>query len=212
VKRHFQAKVVKYKKLQLLHQHQILHKQTSQNSSWVVRNAYNESKIEDGCQFKKSINCQKFVMSQKWLDQSPQNSKFGMVKPCWRFVHSFFLGRSPAYSGLQRVAHQQAQCACPWATGGELVGVWCVWGTCSRGGLSRHEQLVRYLLMRPVKALFTVWLAWLELMQRQPTSTCAALTPADAYAALPEVSHIFLLGSRRHLDVANQDVGNGHRF
>jgi len=35
-------------------------------------------------------------------------------------------------------------------------------------------------------------------MQRQPTSACAALAPADAYAALPEASHIFLLGSRRH--------------
>ena len=37
----------------------------------------------------------------------------------------------------------------------DLVGVCSVWATCRRGRLSRHEQLVRYLLMRPVKA----WLA-----------------------------------------------------
>jgi len=36
---------------------------------------------------------------------------------------SFFSGRSPAYSGLQRAGRQQAQCACPWERGGELVGV-----------------------------------------------------------------------------------------
>jgi len=46
---------------------------------------------------------------------------------------SFFSGRSPAYSGLQHVGHQQAQCTCPWGTGGELVGV------CSRACL---DQLV----------------------------------------------------------------------
>ena len=68
-------------------------------------------------------------------------------------VHSFFAGRSPAYSGLQRVGRQQAQCACTWERGGELVGV-CV--TCRTGGLSRHEQLVRYLLMCPIKAWLTV--------------------------------------------------------
>jgi len=52
-------------------------------------------------------------------------------------------------------------------------------------------------------------------MQRQPTSTDAVLALADAYAALPEASHIFLLGPRRHsrhLDVANQDAGDGHGF
>jgi len=52
-------------------------------------------------------------------------------------------------------------------------------------------------------------------MQRQPTSACAALALADAYAALPEASHIFLLGPRqhsRHLDIANQETGDGHRF
>ena len=87
-----------------------------------------------------------------------------------------------------------------------LVGVCSVCVTCRRGVLSRHEQLVRYLLMCPVKAWLTFWLDWLELMQRQPTSASAALATADAYAALPEATHIFLLGPcrhRRHLDVAN---------
>ena len=48
--------------------------------------------------------------------------------------------------------------------------------------------------------------------------SCAALVPADAYAALPEASHTFLLGPRRHsrhldeVDVANQDAGDDHRF
>jgi len=117
----------------------------------------------------------------------------------WRsFIHSFFSRRSPAYSGLQRVDRQQAQCTCPWERGGELIGVCSVWATCRRGGFSRHEQLVRYLLMRPVKVWLTVWLAWLELMQPQPTSTYAVLAPADVYAALPEASHIFLHGPRRH--------------
>jgi len=63
--------------------------------------------------------------------------------------HLFFVGRSPVYSGLQRVGRQQAQCACPWERGGELVGVCSVCAMCRRGGISRHEQLVRYLLMRP---------------------------------------------------------------
>jgi len=40
--------------------------------------------------------------------------------------------------------------------GRELVGVCSVCATCRRGGLSRNEQLVRYLLMRPVKAWLTV--------------------------------------------------------
>jgi len=35
-------------------------------------------------------------------------------------------------------------------------------------------------------------------MQGQPTSAYAALAPADAYAALPEASHIFRLGPCRH--------------
>jgi len=51
----------------------------------------------------------------------------------------FFSGRSPAYSGLQRVGRQQAQCACPWERGGELVGVCSVCATCRGGGLSRRE-------------------------------------------------------------------------
>jgi len=82
-----------------------------------------------------------------------------------RIARSFSAGRSRAYSGLQCVGRQQAQCACPWERWGELVGV-CA--TCGRGGISRREQLVRYLLTCPVKAWLTVWLAWLELMQRQP--------------------------------------------
>ena len=65
------------------------------------------------------------------------------------FVRSFFAGRSPAYSGLQLIGRQQAQCACPWQRGGELVGVCSVCATCRRGRLSRHEQLVRYLLHAP---------------------------------------------------------------
>jgi len=67
--------------------------------------------------------------------------------------------------------------------GGELVGVCGVCATCRRGGLSRHEQLVQYLPMRPVKAWPTVWLAWLGIMQRQPISAYAAPAAADAYAA-----------------------------
>jgi len=51
------------------------------------------------------------------------------------------------------------------------------------------------------------------------TSAYVVLAPADAYAALPDASHIFLLEPRqrnRHLDVANQDAGKvtdfrGHR-
>ena len=43
------------------------------------------------------------------------------------------------------------QCACPWERGGKLVGVCSVCATCRRGGLSRREQLVRYLLTRLVK-------------------------------------------------------------
>ena len=54
-------------------------------------------------------------------------------------MHVFFSGRSPAYSGLQRVGRQQAQCACPWERGGELVGVCSVCATCRGGGLSRRE-------------------------------------------------------------------------
>ena len=46
-----------------------------------------------------------------------------------------------------------------------------------------YEQLVRYLLMVLVEVWLTVWVAWLELMQRQPTSACAVLAPVDAYAA-----------------------------
>jgi len=61
-------------------------------------------------------------------------------------VRLFFAGRSPAYSGLQRVGCQQSQCACHWERGGELVGVCSV---CRRGGLSRHKELVRYLLHAP---------------------------------------------------------------
>jgi len=44
-------------------------------------------------------------------------------------------------------------------------------------------EIVRYLLTHPVKAWLTVWLARLVVMQRQPTSICAALAPADACAA-----------------------------
>jgi len=79
-----------------------------------------------------------------------------------------------------------------------VVGVCSVCVTCRRGGLSRHEQLIRYLLMRPIKAWLTVSLAWLGLMQRQQTSAYPALALGGAYAALPEASHIFLLGPRRH--------------
>ena len=55
------------------------------------------------------------------------------------FVRSFFAGSSLAYSGLQRVGRQQAQCACPRERGGELVGVCSVWATCRKDGLSRRE-------------------------------------------------------------------------
>jgi len=72
------------------------------------------------------------------------------------FVRSFFTGRSPAYSELQRVGRQQAQCACPRERGGELVVVCSVCATCRKGGLSSHEQLVPYLLMSSVKAWLTV--------------------------------------------------------
>ena len=78
-----------------------------------------------------------------------------LLVSCRSFVCLFFSGRSPAYSGLQHVGRQQAQCACPWERG-ELVGVCSVCSTCGRGGISRCEQLVRYLLMRPVKAWLTV--------------------------------------------------------
>ena len=103
-------------------------------------------------------------------------------------VRLFFVGISPAYSGLQRLwtpvrRPSAGPMRLPRERGGELVGVCSVCATCRRGGLSRREQLVRYLLMRPVKAWLTVWRAGLVLMQRQPTSACAALAPADAYAA-----------------------------
>ena len=68
-------------------------------------------------------------------------------KMLWTF-RSFFTGRSPAYSGLQRVGRQQAQCSCPWERGGELVGVCSVCTTCRRGKLSRHEQLVLANVLR----------------------------------------------------------------
>jgi len=79
----------------------------------------------------------------------------GSLKLCAleSFVHSFFSDRNPAYSGLQRVGRQQAQCGCPWERRG--IGVCSVCATCRRGRLSRHEQLVQYLLMRPVKAWLT---------------------------------------------------------
>ena len=81
------------------------------------------------------------------------------------FVCSFFSGRSPAYSGLQRVGRQQAQCTCPWERGGELVGVCSVCTTCRRGGLSRHEQLVRYLLRR---GLLSDWPGWILCSDSPP--------------------------------------------
>jgi len=43
-------------------------------------------------------------------------------------------------------------------------------------------------------------------MQQQPTSACAALALVDAYAALPEASHIFLLGPRRLYHVGTADI------
>ena len=42
---------------------------------------------------------------------------------------SFVLfGRSPAYSGLQHVGRQQAQCTCPWREEGN----WLVYEVCAR--------------------------------------------------------------------------------
>jgi len=60
---------------------------------------------------------------------------------------------------------------------------------------------------RPLKAWPTLWLTWLELMQRQLTNTSSAL--ALAMQCGQRLVTFICFGRRRHLDAANQVASNG---
>jgi len=74
--------------------------------------------------------------------------------PVTEFVRSFVItGRGPVYSGPQRGDRQLVHCACP----GREEGNWLVCASvcmmCREGRLSRHDQLVGYLLAAPPQGM-----------------------------------------------------------
>jgi len=110
---------------------------------------------------------------------------------------------------------QQAQCAYPWERGGELVGV-CA--TCRKDGLIRREQLVRCLLITPhqgvaycLTSLAGTYAAtaYQRLRSAGPGGRLFSVARGQSRPSTWATSATW---HSRHLDVANQDAGNGHRF
>jgi len=128
------------------------------------------------------------------------------VLSCWRKIgdegddwmsSSFSADRSPAYSETPAHRPSIGTVRMPMERGRELVGVCGMCATCGRGRLSRHVCSLSGIYYSACQGVAYCLTSLAGTLQRQPTSACSALAPADACAALPEASHVYQLGPRQ---------------